>query len=193
MQSAATQSSLHVALRVGHVPNKNAQPLTTLITPHSIGPRQHTGKTGLKELPNKTFGRMPGSSKTYCLMEAECAFLHCTPSPLPMRLSPHETAQKKVAVLKETFFPPKLHHLPPYLGDSEPPPTPLPFSTLPLSTVHCCIKKLHPFKAPGPDGIPNVVLKCTSEVLVPLLHASVAATPTISRLVVVVESRLRLY
>ena len=88
----------------------------------------------------------------------------------------HETPRQKAAVLKETFFPPKLHHLPPYPGDSDPPPSPLPISTLPLSTVHRCIKRLHPFKAPGPDSIPNIVLKCASEVLAPLLHTCLRAT-----------------
>ena len=88
----------------------------------------------------------------------------------------HETIWKKVAVLKEMFFPPKPHHLPPYPGNSDPPPAPLPFSTLLLSTVHRCIKKLCPFKAPGPDGIPNVVLKRASEVLAPLLHTCLHTT-----------------
>ena len=88
----------------------------------------------------------------------------------------HETPWQKAAVLKEMFFPPKPHHLPPYPGDSDPPPAPLPFSTLPLSAVHQCIKKLHLFKAPGPDSIPNIVLKHASEVLAPLLHTCLRTT-----------------
>ena len=88
----------------------------------------------------------------------------------------HKTPRQKVAVLKETFFPPKPHHLPPYPGDSDLPPAPLPFSTPLLSAVHRCIRKLCPFKAPGPDGIPNIVLKCASEVLAPLLHTCLRTT-----------------
>ena len=56
------------------------------------------------------------------------------------------------------------------------PPTSLPFSTRPLSTIHCYNKKLCLFKAPESDSIPNVVLKCTSKILVLLLHTCLCAT-----------------
>ena len=78
-----------MALRAGHVSNKSVQLPTTPITPHSVRPRRGIGKTGLKELLNKTSGRPWGLHKTRCPMVAECAFLHYTPSLPPMRLLPH--------------------------------------------------------------------------------------------------------
>jgi len=77
----------------------------------------------------------------------------------------HNTVEQKAALLLCTFFPPRPNHLPPYPGDSDPLPTPLPFSMPPLSALQRCIKQLRPHKAPGPDGIPNIVLKRASAIL----------------------------
>ncbi|KAF8579183.1 hypothetical protein K439DRAFT_1360197, partial [Ramaria rubella] len=54
--------------------------------------------------------------------------------------------------------------------DDKPFPSPLQFTTPAPHQIQCCIDKSRPYKAPGSDGIPNIVLKKSASLLVPLLH-----------------------
>jgi len=68
------------------------------------------------------------------------------------------TNEGKANILSEAFFPPKpaasmvpqAHKYP----DSLPPPVPVT-----QEQIHVHITKLSPYKAPGPDSIPNIVLQ----------------------------------
>ena len=78
------------------------------------------------------------------------------------------TNKEKANILSEVFFPPKpaattvlqAHEYP----DLLPPPTPVT-----QEQIHAHITKLSPYKAPGPDGIPNIVLQKLVNLIVPYL------------------------
>ncbi len=95
-----------------------------------------------------------------------------TPPSIPNLVTPSGTATTpvdKAEALKTRFFPPMPDA---YLSDipnaSYPPemPSPMSISEEEISSV---IKKLHPFKAAGSDGIPFFVLKCLRSPLVSFL------------------------
>ena len=71
----------------------------------------------------------------------------------------HSTDIQKAQAFFGAFFLPRPAQLPPYPGNMDPHPTPLPFSTPPISLLFLRLRKLWPYKAPGPDKIPNVVLQ----------------------------------
>lgn len=91
----------------------------------------------------------------------------------PLRRSPDSTSERlqrnedKSKVLYETFFPPPS-------GDSEVqeetvyPPPKFRIDTIEDSQIQAAIDKLKPYKVPGPDGIPNVMYKECSKILVPM-------------------------
>ncbi|KNZ72486.1 hypothetical protein J132_02997 [Termitomyces sp. J132] len=74
----------------------------------------------------------------------------------------------KAGILAESFFP-----LPPQSTSTPPTTYPKPLLGIKFFThmrIHATIRKLPPFKAPGPDRVPNVVLKRCSNTLVDHLH-----------------------
>ena len=78
------------------------------------------------------------------------------------------TNEGKAKALAEVFFPPKpLVSLVPQVFNY---PDPLP-SSPPITEEQICahIMKLLPYKAPGSDGIPNIVLQKSANILVPYL------------------------
>lgn len=78
--------------------------------------------------------------------------------------------EEKSKVLAATFFPPPptSTSVPPDFEYPDPVTDP---GEITEEQIECCIKKLSPMKAPGPDGIRNIVFKKCSGILVPhLLH-----------------------
>ena len=61
-------------------------------------------------------------------------------------------------------------------NDNEYPPPKFPFSTISNAQIKCVIAQLKPHKAPGPDGIPNVVYTQCAEILTPYLGPIYQAT-----------------
>ena len=80
------------------------------------------------------------------------------------------TDAEKAALFTDLFFLPCPHNLPGSPEDSDPNPPPLKFTTPAPHQITCHINKTNPFKAPGEDGIPNLVLKKCEALLTPLLH-----------------------
>jgi hypothetical protein len=81
----------------------------------------------------------------------------------------YSTDEEKAAAFSKIFFLLKLLSLPPMEDDRDPRPAPLPLS---LPHEHQIIRKIvksSSFKAPGNDGIPNIVLKSCITAVVPLL------------------------
>jgi len=79
-----------------------------------------------------------------------------------------ETNQEKSCMLSATFFPKLMH------SELDPPPPDHPapkFKFRPVTNdqIHQAISKLGPYKVPGPDGIPNVVLIQFTGLLMPHL------------------------
>jgi hypothetical protein len=85
-------------------------------------------------------------------------------------LQVHNTDETKAQVFRHIFFLPKPTALPPAPGDDESFPDPLPFTPPHPHQVTKCLLALRPFKAPGNDGIPNVVLRQNTVILTPYLH-----------------------
>ena len=85
------------------------------------------------------------------------------------------TDAEKAALFTDLFFPPCPHTLPGSPEDSDPNPSPLKFTTPAPHQITRCINKTNPFKAPGEDGIPNLVLKKCKALLTPLLHTCLLA------------------
>jgi Reverse transcriptase (RNA-dependent DNA polymerase) len=79
------------------------------------------------------------------------------------------TNSAKAAALAESFFPPPptLSSVPATFNYPKPLPDLRYFSRC---QIHQAVGQLKPFKAPGPDGIPNVVLKKCIDTLVDHLH-----------------------
>ncbi|KZP06929.1 hypothetical protein FIBSPDRAFT_684474, partial [Athelia psychrophila] len=77
--------------------------------------------------------------------------------------------EEKAKILAETFFPPlPTHEL--FPADTEyPVPLPAP-PFLSRERIQQSILKLKPYKAPGPDGIPNVVLKQCADIIIDHLY-----------------------
>jgi Endonuclease-reverse transcriptase len=90
-------------------------------------------------------------------------------------LAESHTEEDKAALFKELFFPPRPHDLPALPDDSEPYPMPLKFTMPAAHQISRRIARTSPFKGPGEDGIPNVVLKECMSLLTPLLHACLTA------------------
>ncbi len=96
-----------------------------------------------------------------------------TPPSIPTLVTPSETAttpQEKAEALKMRFFPPmpdaNLSDIPNALYPPEQP-SPMSVSEEDISLV---IKKAHPFKAAGSNGIPFFILKCLGSSLVSYLQ-----------------------
>ncbi|KIJ47912.1 hypothetical protein M422DRAFT_163558, partial [Sphaerobolus stellatus SS14] len=83
----------------------------------------------------------------------------------------------KAEAFAEIFFPPRPLTLPNMPDDDLPPyRQPLPFS---MPRIHQLVKRIamsRPFKAPGDDGIPNIVLQKASASISPRLHTCLLAT-----------------
>ena len=93
-------------------------------------------------------------------------------------ISELHTVTEKAALFTDLFFPPCPHNLPSLPEDLDPYPPLLKFSTpVPHQITHH-INKTNPFKAPGEDGIPNVVLKECETLLMPLLYTCLLAILT---------------
>jgi len=95
-------------------------------------------------------------------------------------LMSYDTAEMKAAALTGIFFLLRPMNLPSMPSDDEPNPRPLPFTTPALHQVIKRIEKSKPHKAPGNDGIPNIVLKEASGVLAPCLHTCLQAVLQLS-------------
>lgn len=76
----------------------------------------------------------------------------------------HDTNEAKAAAFGEAFFPPRPKETSVPTNQQYPEPFPL-RSEITAQQVTENIKRLAPYKAAGPDGIPNVVLKETAEIL----------------------------
>ncbi|KIJ22827.1 hypothetical protein M422DRAFT_276688 [Sphaerobolus stellatus SS14] len=87
-----------------------------------------------------------------------------------------DTAPLKAAALARLFFPPRPDALPELPEDSTPDPPPLRFQMPRLHQVIHRIERSRPFKAPGNDGILNIVLKMCSSTIAPLLHTCLVAS-----------------
>jgi Endonuclease-reverse transcriptase len=81
----------------------------------------------------------------------------------------------KASTFTELFFPPRPHNLPNLPEDTTPHPSPLKFTTPAPHQIQRRIRTSKPFKAPGIDGIPNIVLKECEDTLTPLLHTCLLA------------------
>ncbi|TFY54280.1 hypothetical protein EVJ58_g8956 [Rhodofomes roseus] len=82
---------------------------------------------------------------------------------------------EKSKILYDTFFPPECP--PPDIPPDHQHPPPL-FSTRPVTDaqIHDTIRRLQPWRAPGPDGIPNDVYRHCADLLVPVLGPLYRAT-----------------
>jgi hypothetical protein len=93
-----------------------------------------------------------------------------SPSCIPDLTSPDgsvvSSPAQKADVLHRKFFPPRPDVLPPPLG---PMPAPHPSPVFTLDHILRAIRKISPWKAPGPSGIPNVAIASAREILVPTL------------------------
>lgn len=69
------------------------------------------------------------------------------------------TNVNKSRLLSEVFFPKHPLTLPDHPMDALPYPKPLPFTPPTLQQLECQIHHTGPYKAPGPDGVPNIVLQ----------------------------------
>ena len=87
----------------------------------------------------------------------------------------HSTDTQKAQIFHSMFFLPWPPQLPPYPGDSDPYPSPMPFSTPPISAIFRRLRKLRPYKAPGPDRVPNVVLQRAASDIAPALYTCLQA------------------
>ena len=93
-------------------------------------------------------------------------------------ISELHTDAEKAALFTGLFFPPCPHNIPSLPEDSDPYPPLLKFSTPVPHQITCHINKSKPFKAPGKDRIPNVVLKECETLLMPMLHTCLLAVLT---------------
>jgi ribonuclease HI len=87
-----------------------------------------------------------------------------------------DTAEAKAEALRKLFFPSRPANLPSLNGDDGPFPSPLPFTPPKLHQVIRRIQQAKPFKAPGDDGIPNIVLQRSVDIIAPHLHQCLLAT-----------------
>lgn len=78
------------------------------------------------------------------------------------------TNEGKAKALAEVFFPPKpmTSSVPQEYNYPDPLPSPSPITE---EQIHAHITKLEPYKAPGPDRIPNIILQKSANLIVPYL------------------------
>ncbi|THH16463.1 hypothetical protein EW146_g4189 [Bondarzewia mesenterica] len=85
------------------------------------------------------------------------------------------TNSEKSAALASTFFPP-----PPETSSIDPdfiyPPPAFDFIPITCEQILCHLKHLQPYKAPGPDGIPNIVLMRSGDLVLEHLYYLYTAT-----------------
>jgi hypothetical protein len=81
----------------------------------------------------------------------------------------------KSSTFTELFVPPRPQNLTNLPEDTAPHPSPLKFTTPTPHQIQRRIRMSKPFKAPGIDGIPNIVLKECEDILTPLLHTCLLA------------------
>ncbi|KAG2068832.1 hypothetical protein BDR04DRAFT_958341, partial [Suillus decipiens] len=86
--------------------------------------------------------------------------------------------EHKSKLLYNMFFHPPLadNHVDP---DYEYPPPICKFKLITNAQIHCAIKKLSPLKAPGLNGVSNIVFKRCADQLVPLMGLIFRATFTL--------------
>ncbi|KAF8584198.1 hypothetical protein K439DRAFT_1290986, partial [Ramaria rubella] len=85
--------------------------------------------------------------------------------------------EEKSNILFNSFFPPPLLPLPSSLRDENEYPLPkFDFIHMTKKQIQRAILRLSPFKAPGPNGIPNCVLIQCAEILIPHLEPLFNAT-----------------
>ena len=104
-------------------------------------------------------------SSTPCILT-----LHATSAANPVATHEYSNAKDKSHLFTDIFFPPKPAHVPSLPGDNSPFPDPLPFIPPSVDQIRRCILRLQPHKAPGPDKIPNIVLRSAVHIIAPLLH-----------------------
>lgn len=80
-------------------------------------------------------------------------------------LTEAHTNVQKSQILSEIFFPKQPNNLPDHSMDANPYPPPLPFVEPTLKQLERQVKHAGPYKAPGPDGIPNIVLQKTFHII----------------------------
>ena len=80
-----------------------------------------------------------------------------------------KTNEEKGRILAKTFFPPKPHPEPPTTNANYPPQCGK-AQQITREIITRQLHKLKPYKAPGPDGIPNIVLTKCADILVDRLY-----------------------
>jgi ribonuclease HI len=80
-----------------------------------------------------------------------------------------KTNEEKGSILAKSFFPPKPHPEPPAAAEEYPPQCSK-ADKISREAVLRQLRKLKPYKAPGPDGIPNIVLMKCADLLVDRLY-----------------------
>jgi ribonuclease HI len=80
-----------------------------------------------------------------------------------------KTNEEKGKALVKSFFPPKPHPEP-QLEDTNYPPQCCKASQFTRETILRQLRRLKPYKAPGPDGIPNVILTKCADLLIDRLY-----------------------
>ena len=84
-------------------------------------------------------------------------------------LHTYTTDDEKADAFASIFFLPKLLSLPDTPDNAVPDPSPLPFHLPHIHQIICRIDKTSAHKAPGNDGIPNIVLKRCVPLIAPIL------------------------
>jgi ribonuclease HI len=79
------------------------------------------------------------------------------------------TNEEKGHILARGFFPPKPHPEPPVTAPTYPPQCSK-TSQITKEAIQRQLRKIKPYKAPGPDGIPNIVLTKCADLLTDRLH-----------------------
>ena len=80
-----------------------------------------------------------------------------------------KTNEEKGRALAKSFFPPKPHPEPPPANDTYPPQCSK-ANQITRDAILRQLRKLKPYKAPGPDGIPNIVLTKCADLLADRLY-----------------------
>ena len=88
----------------------------------------------------------------------------------------HSRNQDKSKALAKAFFPKKPQQAPSTSDEEEHPPPICAMNPITKEQIRKHIARLKPFKAPGPDGIPNIVLIKCSDILVDRLWHIYSAT-----------------
>ena len=127
-----------------------------------------TGGTGSKKRKTLTSGRFRSSWQHQHLTEATPKSPHLSTKSTIQSMQ-QKPARRKDAPLAKSFFPAKPHPEPP-AADTHYPPQCSKTDKIHRAAVLRQLRKLKPYKAPGPDGIPNIVLTKCADILVDRLY-----------------------